>query len=243
MSKLNLSSVTLLGIDTVNSDRLLKAFKVCESYADFGSKKLITRTINECKTESGIEVINTDEVNSIGDYSFFVMKRLNDFVKTSHVLIIQYDGFILNPEAWTDEFLKYDYIGAPWWHRDNYNVGNGGFSLRSKKLLEVLQNDSHIDTKGPEDHLICRSYGSYLQQKGIKFAPESLAHTFSIEGALGRPFKPVKYGSIWTNEFGFHGFGKTDIRNWERFNEFKEESKESLATAFKKHWGWIKYWV
>ena len=32
----------------------------------------------------------------------------NDFV-----MVIQEDGHIVNPNLWDDEFLKYDYIGAP----------------------------------------------------------------------------------------------------------------------------------
>ena len=35
------------------------------------------------------------------------------------------------PEAWTDDFFNYDYIGATW---DDGVVGNGGFSWRSRKL-------------------------------------------------------------------------------------------------------------
>lgn len=87
-----------------------------------------------------------------------MIKELNKYIETSYVLIIQYDGFILNPDAWTDEFLEYDYIGAPWWYTDDCNVGNGGFSLRSKKLLEILANDDSILETHPEDHHICRTY-------------------------------------------------------------------------------------
>ena len=39
---------------------------------------------------------------------------------------------------WRDEFLEYDYIGAPWNvpAGSRNNIGNGGFSLR-RKFLEV----------------------------------------------------------------------------------------------------------
>ncbi len=43
-----------------------------------------------------------------------MIKRINSYVATPFALVIQYDGFILNPDAWRDEFLDYDYIGAPW---------------------------------------------------------------------------------------------------------------------------------
>ena len=213
MEKLNLKNITLLGLDTEDKDRLMRAFEICENYADFGAKKLLTKVDSEYFTESGIQIMNVN-INSVEDYSKFMIKKLNNYVNTDFVLIIQYDGFILNPEGWTDEFLKHDYIGAPWWYTDDCNVGNGGFSLRSKRLLEILQKDENIKEYHGEDHNICRTYGPYLKNKGIKFAPEKIAKTFSIEGALEPPAMPVKYGSKWTNEFGFHGIHKTDISSW-----------------------------
>ena len=43
MKKLDLRNVTLYGADTVDLDRQLKAFAICESYADFGAKKIFTK--------------------------------------------------------------------------------------------------------------------------------------------------------------------------------------------------------
>lgn len=51
-----------------------------------------------------------------------MVKLLDSYIETPHVLVVQYDGFILNPDAWTDEFLEYDYVGAPWWYEDEWNV-------------------------------------------------------------------------------------------------------------------------
>src|SRR5574340_709517 len=40
------------------------------------------------------------------------------YVQTSHLLTIQWDGWVLDGAKWQEEFLKYDYIGAPWpWHK------------------------------------------------------------------------------------------------------------------------------
>ena len=68
---------------------------------------------------------------------------MNNYFDTDYVLTFQSDGFILNPDAWTDEFFNYDYIGAPW--GDNrYAVGNGGFSFRSKKLMNFVSDNIEI---------------------------------------------------------------------------------------------------
>jgi hypothetical protein len=92
------------------------------------------------------------------------------------------------------------------------NVGNGGFSLRSKKLHQVLKRLPGISTLYPEDHRICRTYRPQLERLGIRFAPEQLARRFSIEGIshLHRP----RAENTWTTEFGFHGLHKTNISAW-----------------------------
>lgn len=144
--------------------------------------------------EEFIKVIRIPSTYTLQEYSKFIVKDLNNYINTDHVLIFQNDGFISNVKAWDEEFLNYDYIGAPWWYDDENNVGNGGFSIRSKKLLDILSNDDHIQDTDPEDHNICRVYGDYLKKEhGIKFAPERLAEKFSVENGN------------YSNQFGFHG--------------------------------------
>jgi len=149
-----------------------------------------------------------------------MVKELYQYIDTSHMLFIHPDGFILNPDAWNDEWLEYDYIGAPWWFNDDINVGNGGFTLRSLKFLKTTALDENIKPiygQGknviyngftPEDCLLCRHYGPYLKSIGIKFAPEEVAMRFSIE-------PNAKYGSVWKDQFGFHNL-HTDLSTWKR---------------------------
>lgn len=116
------------------------------------------------------------------------------FVQTSHALIIQYDGFVLDGGLWNPDWLQYDYVGAPWpWHADR-RVGNGGFSLRSSKLMKFLFNHrEEFPLKTPEDDILCRIYRPALEISGFRWAPESVAREFSFERE-----KPHK-------TFGFHG--------------------------------------
>ena len=65
MKKLNLKNITLLGVDTIDKKRLKPVFAICEKYANFGDKKIITRTRKNYKTKTGIKIINTDKVNSL----------------------------------------------------------------------------------------------------------------------------------------------------------------------------------
>jgi Protein of unknown function (DUF5672) len=202
MSKKRLQNVTLLGADCVDIDRLVNVSKICQRHIEFGDVKLLSS-----RKSSYDRIVHIHHIASIEEYSEFMMKELDKYVQTSHVLVIQHDGFILNPHSWDDEFLQYDYIGAPWCYTDGLNVGNGGFSLRSKKLLKILADDERIVKLHPEDYHIGRTYRRYLERKGIRFAPEPLASQFSIEGN-------IKYGWKWNDQFGFHSYQATDLSNW-----------------------------
>jgi hypothetical protein len=219
MSKLNLRNVTLYGVDNIDLDRQLKAFAICESYAEFGAKKILTNSKENSITDTGIQIISTDIINSIRDYNQFNLKHLNDYVDTEFVMVAEYDGFILNPDAWTDEFLNYDYIGAPLLVDGVQLTGNGGFSIRSKKLLEIVQSDDAIQLGSKADHkyaenegwVICVVMRDYLESKGIRFAPAELGHRFSLENNR-------EYGNVWNGQFGYHGLRWTDISAWIKEN-------------------------
>lgn len=191
--ELNLPNVTIIGIDCVDFSRIENAInKSCENI-NFGSVKILTSLQNNNPLS-----IKINHISTIEQYSHFVIKELHKYIDTEYALIIQHDGYVLNHKAWSNEFLQYDYIGATWWYKDQMNVGNGGFSLRSKKLIKLVADDNFIKQTHPEDHHICRTYRKYLEGKGIKFAPESIAKKFSIEGHGGQDNK-------YTDQFGFHG--------------------------------------
>lgn len=127
--KLQLPNVTLLCVDCVNIDRAIKVIEICKSKADFGAVKLLTSIPTDY--EHRVEI---KPLNSLIAYSVFMLTKAHEYIDTSHVLTVQRDGWILNPEAWTDEWLEMDYIGPLFMQYDR--VGSGGFSLRSKRIME-----------------------------------------------------------------------------------------------------------
>jgi glycosyltransferase involved in cell wall biosynthesis len=178
---IHLPNVTLIGIDNYDPARLQRAADKCTEHIQFGAVKMITDIPIKSKEE----------------YSRFCMKELYKHVDTEFMLVIQYDGYIMNADAWDNSWFEYDYIGAPWeWYAEQ-QIGNGGFSLRSRKLMEWVANDPFITEMHPEDDKICRKYGYYLKAKGIKFAPIEVARKFSIEG--------YKSDKTYRGHFGFHG--------------------------------------
>jgi hypothetical protein len=142
----------------------------------------------------GVEYVQAPPINTTKDYSDLLLTGLRQHVTGTHVLIIQWDSFILHPELWTNDFLQYDYIGAAWPHHPDTPVGNGGFSLRSVKLLDALESPE-ITKRHPEDFCICVDNKATLEnQFGIRFAPEKIAEQFAVER------------TTWHPAFGFHGF-------------------------------------
>lgn len=187
MTKRKLDNVTLMVVDCVDYDRAKLAFDHCNSYFDFGDAKLLTHfPIND----DCVQLI--PKIASIQDYNDFMIKKVADYFTTEFVLIAQWDGFIWHADMWDDEFLKYDYIGAAWPAEvmfpgvpTKFNVGNGGFSIRSKRLQEFLKNDDNLTIKYAnyyaEDVVICQLNRAYLEKCGFTFAPKELADKFSWE--------------------------------------------------------------
>lgn len=213
MSKLDLTNVTLVCADSINPKRALQALRICMHFANFSNVKLFTK--KGFGAES-VEVIPV-QVESIFDYSKFILHNLLSYANTDFVLVVQWDGFILNPTSWNTCFFDYDYIGAPWPYLTENTVGNGGFSLRSRKLLKILQGPEFLEISDKsEDHCLGRIWHKQLQALDIKFAPESVAKNFSTEYNLRfRDQNPTNWQpSTWNNQFGFHS-SQVDLSRWQ----------------------------
>lgn len=128
--KLQLPSVTCLIIDCLNADRAVKVLDRCKEKADFGATKFLTSIPTE------YQHVKIMPLNSLIAYSIFMLTRVHEYVDTPHMLIVQRDGWILNPELFNPDWLNLDYIGPLFVQYDK--VGSGGFSLRSKKLMEEM---------------------------------------------------------------------------------------------------------
>jgi len=150
------------------------------------------------------------EINSVGEYNIFKIKHLYAFCPTNFLLTIHNDGFVINGNAWEDEFLKYDYIGALWpigIHdprvTENDRCGNGGFSLRSKRFLEISALYCPAYQYPNEDRVICGLHKNIFLNHGMKYAPDNLASKFSIEDTT----IPEAIGQSHDNRFTLKSFG------------------------------------
>lgn len=205
---INLDNVTLVSVACVRVDRTVKALKHSFKNINFGDVKLIT---NENIVDPNIEVIKVKKMD-YENYNKFIVFELHKHIDTDFALIIQDDGFVVNSEKWNSEFLKYDYLGAPWpIPNDNFSyrdffgnlirVGNGGFSLRSKKLLSIatelnLEWKNYFGFYNEDGFFTCHNRHIY-EQNGCIFAPLDVAKYFSHEVEIEE--------TKGITPFGFHG--------------------------------------
>ena len=134
MSKLQLPTVTLMIIDCVNANRAERVIEICKEKADFGAIKFLTSLPSE--SEYKIEIV---PLKTIVAYSIFMLTKCHEYIDTPNVLIVQRDGFILNPQSFNPAWLDLDYIGPLFIQYDK--VGSGGFSLRSRKMMQQVASN------------------------------------------------------------------------------------------------------
>jgi hypothetical protein len=208
--KLELSTVTAITIDGLELTQekrstFLKIVEYMRSRINFASIKMLM--VDDPNIE-GVEFIKIDPIPTYSDWNQFCLSEMHKYVDTDFCLIFHDDGFVVNPEMWRPFFLDYDYIGAPWpplhpWPeptRPDRRVGNGGFCLRSKRLLEAVK-DFKADQN--EDIVIVCSRRDELESAGLRFAPVNVAIDFSIETQF-------LHEQTMQRSFGFHGKYRVD---------------------------------
>lgn len=214
MKRLNLNNVTLVCVDCADIYGAIDAIEMCKANIDFGAIKLLTTIDSDY--EHCIKIEN--HIDSMEKYNKFIITELTDYVDTEFCLICQWDGFVINPTQWKDDFFKYDYIGAPWEHIDG-KVGNGGFSLRSKRLLQLTKTflGNMPEYSEPEDLTICHTHRRIFELNAIKFAPSDVADVFSKE-TNREPGDP----------FGFHNVYEKIVRDFKHQKNYYRNLDEGI---------------
>lgn len=135
MSKLQLPDVTMVCVDSVNPELAIKVLEHCKASVDFGGVKLLTHYPLNYPHRVRIKPIY-----SLTAYSIFMLTQIYKYIDTKYLLTVQRDGWILNPTSWDNSWLQYDFIGPLYMQYDK--CGSGGFSLRSKRLMQhIAENE------------------------------------------------------------------------------------------------------
>jgi uncharacterized protein DUF5672 len=187
--------VTLCAADSANVSLTARALRISMAQCDFADAILFSHA----PVAGPFRTVEIGKLASTAAYSTFVFKELPALVETPFVLIVQWDGYVVDPSAWRSDFREYDYIGARWPEAiDGQSVGNGGFSLRSRKFMAALAEPRFmLDETVNSDVQVCRTLRPLLERDfGIRFATEEVADRFSYENI--DPLAPT---------FGFHAMG------------------------------------
>lgn len=207
-----------------------------------------------------IKVINTG-LDNVAANNYNIMLTSQEFwelLEGEKILIYQEDSIMFKNNI--DDFLIYDFIGAPFPKDQNDTpnlVGNGGFSLRSKSaMLRVIKSISLVDTSynsstlrymknsglinPPEDVYFSKN----LQELGLgKVAPYEIALRFSSESVMNKSsLGGHKYwigNSDWKlrmkKVFGFTEYiFQSDLNEYLKFYQISNQHSrvETIPNAF-----------
>lgn len=208
---LELKNVELIAIDGL-SDRNFERLNDSVKALEYSSKDINFKSIKILSPEKPKNLpkkIQWCETKTFDYkyYSIFCLRDLMDYIESDYFILVQSDGFILNPNKWTDKFLDYDFIGSPecpnrklpnyyeWVIEKfpkNFECGwNGGFTIRSYRLMECIKklnlnlDDMVMDEN--EDHIISYTIRNELEELGCKFPP------FDISCQFGYPANAMKF--------------------------------------------------
>lgn len=219
--KLQLPEVTLVAMTSVNVRETVRAMEYSMRGIDFGEAIIITHK-KPFGLPKNIKYSHTDELKNIDDFNYKMVYELGEHIHTDYAMIVHADGYIVHPEMWREEFLNYDYIGAPWplpkegdttTYRDKdgniCRVGNS-VGIRSKRLMDYPKA-ANIPWTGEyafgkmwyhEDGFLCCKIKHILEAEGMKIAPIEVAKYFGHEHMI-----PEVQGIV---PFSFHKWAGTN---------------------------------
>uniref|UniRef100_A0A6C0B0Z0 DUF5672 domain-containing protein n=1 Tax=viral metagenome TaxID=1070528 RepID=A0A6C0B0Z0_9ZZZZ len=151
-----------------------------------------------------IDNLTTEEYNHL----FVTKSILYENILSETFIVFQTDSMIFKRNSHLlNEYLEYDYVGAPWPIDDRENeklcgyIGNGGFSLRKKsKMLEIIEK-KEFSLQMNEDVYFNIPYDD-IHMKRPSYEKASL---FSVEGVFREnAFACHKPCLFFLNAFRFH---------------------------------------
>ena len=236
-----ISLFTFIGTPEYEDDSLT-ALRISYEKFHFDKVVCVVHALTENIRTSLFSFCPDAEIHEIGiqtakQYNKWMTYGLNEVIDTEYALVVQGDGFILNGDKWNPDFLNYDYIGSVWGLDVSERVGNGGFSLRSKKFLEAstkLESDDQTWNRIGEDVFLCReNAGTMREEHGIKYAPVEVAALFSVEctGVPEQNHMDMNDAESY-DTFGFHGSVHQHPAIMDKYRGYVSELSPSLREIY-----------
>ncbi|MCR5503125.1 MAG: hypothetical protein K6F53_08955 [Lachnospiraceae bacterium] len=226
----------------------VKAMKYSMRGIEFGDAVLISDR-KPWFLPRNIRFSHTDKLDDIDKFNYKMTYELGSHIRTKYALIVHADGFVVNPEAWEEEFLSYDYIGAPWPLPQNdyaYRDGKGNIcrvgnsvSIRSARLMNypsehAVKWEKVYDDMYNEDVFLCCHIRNEMEAEGMTWAPLETAVRFGREHPLpeNRDVTPFTFHKWQGENAGYPRFlsPKKRVKNlirpllfWRRTDAWKKK--------------------
>ena len=162
--KLQLPNVTLAAMDSVRVRASVKALEYSMKDIDFGEVLIITHR-KPLFLPKGIQYRHIDKLKNIDAFNYNMIYKIHEYIHTDYMLLVHYDGFVVNPDMWRDEFLDYDYIGSP------FPLPKDDFSYR-----DAGGNICRVGNSVSIRHL--------FEAEGMRYAPLEVAKYFGHESMI-----------------------------------------------------------
>lgn len=178
-----LAEVTLVCVQPRQPALGLATLQHCMRQLQFADVLLFTDLQKLRQDAPGIRVKGL-KIDSAQAFADFMLRGLVHYVTTSHVLLVQWDGFVLDAAQWDPAFQLFDYLAAPQQAgAPAPGLGMGSFSLRSRRLLLALQDPAMV-VRPPEHLCILHDNRQKLEQAhDVRIAPAELARRFAFDDA------------------------------------------------------------
>jgi hypothetical protein len=194
---IKLPNVTLAAVTSVKLRQTIKALQYSMRGVTFGEVLLVTHN-KPFFLPKEITFKPIHKLDDINAFNHAMVYELAPYINTDFMLLVHYDGFVVNADQWQDRFLEYDYIGSPFpLPTDDFSyrdingsvvrVGNS-VSIRSKRLMEFPAK-TNIPWEADhgffnEDGFICCKNRHLFEAAGMKFAPLEVAKYFGHENMI-----------------------------------------------------------
>lgn len=146
----------------------------------FNVRELIERHAEFIPPTWQIVHVNNPNIKTLKDYNkLLTMRKFWEDIPFDKVLIFQHDSGLLRDGI--DDFLEYDFVGAPLYHID-FPAMNGGLSIRDKEaMIKCIDHKHYNESYGNEDIYFCNT----LKEIGGHLPSKEIAKNFSVETIFG----------------------------------------------------------
>ena len=200
----------------------------------------INNIINSMNRDIKIIKIDVDNLTQLSYNSMLLTKNFWDNFIGEKILIYQEDSCIFKTNI--NDFMMWDYIGAPWpdnYHINKHNVGNGGFSLRSKSIM--LKCLDYID----DNFELSYTVRNYMKENNLILIPEDVFFTLVMEKYLLGTISDDKTAMMFSSEsfnsdsLGGHQFWLNNP-NWKTkmYTNIIKQLKSTFNGSTEHRGGW-----